>query len=686
MTALATGLDRLLHPRRIAVIGGASAAEVIRQCDRMGYAGEIWPVHPNKAEIGCHRAYPGLDALPGVPDAAFVGVNRHATIDVVRTLAAMGAGGAVSYASGFREVGAEGEALQTALVEAAGAMPVLGPNCYGFINALDGALLWPDHHGATRVECGVAFVTQSSNIAINLTMNRRGLPIAFMVAVGNQAMVGLAEAIEALAADDRVTAIGLHVEGIADPAALARAVETAHRRGVSVVALKAGRSEMGSRIAMTHTASLAGSHRVTSAFLKRIGIAEVGSIPALIETLKLLHLGGPLPGRRLVSLSCSGGEASLMSDAAEAHGLDLPAYPPEAEAKIRATCNPLVTVSNPFDYHTFDWGNRERLADTFSAVMEAGQDLTVLVLDWPRPELGPAPAWDASAYAIMDAHARTGRRAALIATLPECLPETWGAALVAGGVAPLCGIADGLEAIAAAARLGTSAPRPVATPVARRPGRAVALTEPAAKAELARFGVAVPRSQVVKTREAAIAAAEKIGWPVVAKAVGADLTHKTELGAVILNLRDPGALAAAYDRLAPLGEAVLIEAMVTDAVAELIVGVARDPVIGLHLVVGSGGVLAELVADTSIVLLPAERADVEAAIGALKVAKHIDGWRGKPTGDLAAAVDAVLAIARFAQANADRLDGLDVNPLMVRPAGLGAVAADALVMLVEDTE
>ena len=242
-------LTRLLRPRTIAVFGGAWARETIRQLQRIGYDGAIWPVHPDKREIEGLRAYPAIDALPSPPDAAFVGVNRRETLVVLRALREAGGGGAVSFASGFAETGEEGAALQAEFVAAAGDMPVLGPNCYGFINALDGALLWPDLHGCARVERGVAFITQSSNIAINLTMARRALPIGYVVCLGNQAVVGLPQAIEAIAEDERVSVIGLHIEAISDAPAFARAVATARARGKNVIALRAGQSDSAREIA-----------------------------------------------------------------------------------------------------------------------------------------------------------------------------------------------------------------------------------------------------------------------------------------------------------------------------------------------------------------------------------------------------------------------------------------------------
>jgi acyl-CoA synthetase (NDP forming) len=178
--------ERFLRPRSIAIFGGAQAQEVIRQSDRMGYEGELWPVHPKKTEILGRTVYPSVEDLPGSPDAAYVGVNRHLTIDIVRALAARDAGGAICYATGFSEAGAEGRELQKQLLEASGEMPLVGPNCYGLLNYLDGAMLWPDQQGGRRAEEGVAIILMSSNVAFNLSMQRRGLPIAYMMSLGNK--------------------------------------------------------------------------------------------------------------------------------------------------------------------------------------------------------------------------------------------------------------------------------------------------------------------------------------------------------------------------------------------------------------------------------------------------------------------------------------------------------------------
>jgi acyl-CoA synthetase (NDP forming) len=679
---MAQDLSRLLAPRSVAVFGGSWAERVVEQCQKMGFAGEVWPVHPSKDEVHGLKCYRSIAELPAAPDASFVAVNRNLAIETMRGLSARGAGGAVCFAAGFKETGEEGARLQDALVAAAGDMPFLGPNCYGLINYIDGALLWPDQHGGERTERGVAILMQSGNIALNMTMVQRGMPIAYLAALGNQAKVGLSDMIAALAKTGRVTAIGLLIEGIDDIGKFALAVAEARAQGVPVVALKAGRTESGAALAMSHTGSLAGSDTVMDAYLKKLGVARVPSLTILIETLKLLHVHGPLPGRDIVSLSCSGGEALMMSDAGEGRAINFRPFTTDDIARIRPTTNPIVTISNPFDYHTFDWGKFDRLEATFSEVLKSKFDLGFIVMDIPRGDRCVGDDWKRGIDAFIAAAKNTGSRAAVLATLVECLPESYAKELVAQGVAPMMGMEETLAAIEAAAFLGERRAdwQPLGN-AALANGAARALDEWEAKQRLQAFDLVTPPGRLVRSADEAIDAAEAIGYPVVVKIVSDTILHKTEAGGVRLNCRSADDVRMAVTSMARLGDRFLVEQMVTDAVAELIVGVARDPQLGPVVVVGAGGMLVELLAETRTLLLPATEAEIEAAIRSLRAFKLMNGFRGRPKGDIPATVRAVAAVARFAEANAATLVELDVNPLMVRPQGKGAVAADALIRI-----
>lgn len=681
-------LDRLLRPRTIAVFGGAPAAAVIAQCDRLGFAGELWPVHPEKVEVGGRRAYRSVAALPGAPDAAFVAVNRHLTVDIVRQLAAVGAGGAVCYASGFREAegeDAEGDALQAALVEAAGAMPILGPNCYGMINYAEAALLWPDQHGGRRLakgEQGIAIVTQSSNIAINMTMQRRGLPLAYVVTAGNQAQTGLSEIALGLLEDERVTALGLHIEGFDSLRGIEALAARARRLKKPIVALKVGRSDQARAATLSHTASLAGSDAATAAFLRRLGIARLDSLPAFLEALKLLHVHGPLDGFALSSMSCSGGEASVMADAAVGRRVAYRALTAAQAGAVKATLGPLVSVANPLDYHTFIWANEPAMTATFTAMVGAGFDLNLLVLDFPRGDRCSDADWWPTVRAFDAALKSHNAKGAIVASLPENLPEEHAGDLLARGIAPLSGIDDALSAAEAAATIGEIWRQPPPQPVALASPAVVyareTLDEATAKALLAAQGVPVPHGRRVADRRDAVAAAKKLGFPVALKALG--LVHKTEAGGLRLNLATPEAVYAAADELAGIGSGLYVEKMVKGPLAEILVGVTRDPPFGLVMTLGSGGILVELLRDTATLLLPATRSEIEAALRSLRCAPLLQGFRGQPAADVAAAVDAIDAVQRLALAEAATIVELEINPLIVSAEGAGAFAADVLVV------
>ncbi|GCA51287.1 acetate--CoA ligase family protein [Sinorhizobium meliloti] len=683
MTSTPRSLDRLIRPRSIAVFGGKEARRVIEQCDKMGFAGDIWPVHPREEEILGRRCYRSVSDLPGAPDASFVGVNRALTIEIIRDLAARGAGGAVCYASGFREAAnelADGNDLQEALVAAAGDMPIVGPNCYGFINMLDGALLWPDQHGMLRVERGVAILTQSSNIACNISMQKRGLPLAYVMTAGNQAQTGLSDIACAVLEDPRVTAVGLHIEGFDSIEALERLAARARELRKPVVTLKVGKSEAAQLATVSHTASLAGNDRVSSALLARLGIGRVDTLPELLETLKLLHLHGPLPSADISSMSCSGGEASLMADAGVRRKVNFRALREEQRQPLRESLGEMVTIANPLDYHTFVWGNREKQTAAFTAMMRGGYALNLIVLDFPRLDRCDAADWVTTCEAIIDATKATGAVAGIVASLGENMPEETALSLVSAGVVPFFGIDEALAAIETAAAIGAIWAKPAAPPLLRsRPegGEIVTLSEAEAKAELAAAGVIVPGGRSAATVEEAAAAAEALGFPVVLKGLG--VAHKTEAGAVKVNLTSRQEVITAARGMAAVASGYLVEKMIARPVAELIVGAMRDAVAGPVLTIGAGGILVELLEDSAILTLPVTEEMIRDAIAGLKIAKLLDGYRGNPKGDIAALTGTVAAAASYVVANASKLEELDINPIMVLPDGHGAVAADALI-------
>jgi acyl-CoA synthetase (NDP forming) len=671
-------LDRLLNPGTIAFVGGRPAELAIAQCDALGYEGAIWPVHPTRETVAGRRAYRSVADLPAPPDAALVAVNRHATVEVVNELAKLGAGGAVCYASGFAEAGPEGAALQQQLVDHD--MPVIGPNCYGTINTTSGAALWPDVQGCHRRDGrrGAALVTQSGNIALNLTMNTRGLDFTHVISLGNQAGVRIEDSIATLAADPAVAAIGVHAEAIVDSIAFARAAQRAHANGTPIVMLKTGVSEASAAIAASHTAAIAKPADVYQALFDRYGVITVDSVNQLAATLGFLVTVGPLTGARLVSLSCSGGEASLVADRAAHHDVVFEPFAPEQARRIDAALDGTVAVTNPLDYHTFIWDDQAKLTTCFTAALDGTADAALLVLDWPTS--GDDRTWLPTLEAIASAHATTGTPTVVAASLAETMPAAVRARLQDAGIAAAYSIDEALAAVAAAARAGRylaqapprfhTAPRP-----GSRPSRT--LTEGEAKKLLATAGITVPRGH--RGHIDALSAVD-LRFPVVAKASG--VAHKTDVGGVIVDIADAVQLQEAVDRLAALSDEVLIEEQVPDVVAELLVTVRREPPIGDVLVLGSGGELVELLADTATALLPLTEDDVVTQLGRLRVDRLLAGHRGQPAADRAAIAQVVAALTGLFAQRPDILE-IEINPLLATPAG--AVAVDALITLGEET-
>ena len=486
--------------------------------------------------------------------------------------------------------------------------------------------------------------------------------------------------------DERVTSLGLHIEAFDSVAGFERLAARARELKKPIIAMKVGRSEQARQATVSHTASLAGSDAASGAFLKRLGIARVDSIPAFIEALKLLHITGPLPGYRLSSMSCSGGEASVMADSAEGRWVHFPVLTAEHRAHVKSTLGPLVAVANPLDYHTFIWNNEPAMTATFTAMVSGGFDLNMLVLDFPRPDRCSDTDWWATLRAFEAALKTNRAQGAIVSSLPENLPEEYTAGLMARGMVPLFGISEAMDAAQAAAFIGWAWREPPAQPVdttaaGASDGGHVTPDEAEAKAHLIKAGLPVPKGERASNAVEAVISSMALGFPLALKALG--VTHKSEVGAVRLNLKDAESVSNAAHDLLPLGTGLYAERMVREGVAELIVGFTRDPMFGAVMTLGTGGVLVELLRDSVTLMLPATRDDIEAALRGLRLYPLLEGYRGRPKADVAAAIDAISGIAAFVQHNAGEIEELDINPLIVCAEGKGAWIADALLVLGE---
>ncbi|MBO3275994.1 acetate--CoA ligase family protein [Pseudomonas schmalbachii] len=690
-------LQRLLAPKHLAFIGGRSMARALKRCAEGGFKGEMWLANPQHDELEGVPCVRSVADLPAGPDAVFIATNRELTVSAVAELAEKGAGGAICYASGYAETGEEGEALQKRLLEAAGDMALLGPNCYGLLDYLHGAALWPVAHGGHIVEKGVAVLTQSGNFAYNVSMSDRSLPVAYMASVGNQAQLGVAELMDVLLDEPRVTAIGLHLEGLKNVPGFARAAYKALQKGIPVIALKTGVSEIGAELALSHTSSLAGSDALYDALFDRLGVIRVSGPVSFMETLKAAACGNLPAGPSLAALACSGGDAGLIADYAERNGLPLPKLVDAQRAELAEVLPDYANIANPLDFTTAIWGDGPALQKMLDSALRTPADAALLVLDYPGEETGERAQCDLLLELYCAALKRHDKVGFIASAFPELLPAHARELLHSHGVAALQGVEDGLAAWGRIAHYrqrreallerGEAARVPLCPLALDGQGRL--LDEWQSKQALKPFGVPLPAA-VLTTPGQAREAAVDLGFPLVLKAVSADLPHKTEAGGVMLNLRNEAALEAALltmrenlARHAPqvAFDQVLLERMATPPLAELIVGIKREPGFGLALVIGAGGILVELLKDSRSLLLPTTDAAIRDALLSLRSAPLLTGFRGRPAVDLDALVEAVRAVADYACEHVDSLLELDVNPLLA--CADGAVAVDALIRIAE---
>ena len=679
-----TNLSRLISPKSIAVVGNRGANFAIRESKKLGFNQKIWAIHPTLDFLEGIKCYKDIKDLPEAPDATFIAVNAESAIDIVADLKSIGGGGAVLYASGFGELGEIGIKRNQRLVEAADGMPLIGPNCYGFINSLDGVALWPDVHGCEPVPSGVAIITQSGNIGLNITMQSIGLPIAYMFTLGNQTNTNIADIIHAMLDDNRVNAIGLHIEGISDIKSFDVAARRALDKKIPIVAIKSGRTDASAKIALSHTSSMTGLDQLFNVFFERLGIARVDTVPEFLETLKLLSILGAIDHNGVASMSCSGGEAGMMADLIDGLDITFPSLDDLHKDRVKLALNDFVEVDNPLDYHTFIWGDRKRTSECFKQMISGNFAATMLLLDWPRTQESEQKDWDLTLLALSDAISGTREKTIVLASIADCMPKRIIKECQKYGIAPMIGLDICLKALNHSYRIGLAFQKSAMHSIEilrslSRSSKISTLTEFEGKKLLKKYGISVPDGKIITSTSEALMAAEKIHYPITLKVSDVELAHKTELGAVMLNINDPLALKKACQDLFKIGSSLLIEKMVQDSVAELIVGVGLDPIFGKYIIIGSGGILVELFQESIPLLFPVNREDVSLALSKLKVFPLINGYRGNPEGDVEMIIDCVMATVKLVSEN--DIDELDINPLLVLKRGSGVIAVDTLIKL-----
>ncbi len=684
-------LSRLLDPKSIAVVGASERAasyggEAMLNLKRLGYEGQVYAVNPGRDRVHGFDCVGSLADLPDPPDAVVVAIPAEHVAAVIEQAGALGCGGAVVFAAGFSE-SSEGAEHEAALIAAAAAhdLPVCGPNGNGIVSMAANFALWGDMVGP-RESGPVALVSQSGNVAVNAIASRRGLRLHTVVSSGNQAVLDAADYLEAFCELDGVRSVACYLEAEGDGVRWCQALEACARADVAVTILKAGSSEQGAAAAQAHTGAVAGDQRIFQAMAQAAGAAWARDPHELLEISKAMATctrGGLAPG--VAVMTCSGGDSSVCADLAAEIGVSLPPLQPETVARLEALLPGAATAANPLDYTSLLWGDPKAIEALVRALADDPGIGRVLVL-YDQPDGLDVDAAQSWAQAIEGVRAASDCPAQLLvcSTLPELMPDDVAESLLGDGVAALAGLQTGLRAIAELvkeppspgriAMIGATCQRAAAS---REGDELEWLSEHQAKALLTEHGLAAAEGLIVADQDAAVAALRELGGRLVMKISGPELRHKSELGALALDLQTEADVRAAYTRLSalPAAEAgvVLAEAMAEPG-AEMIVAARSDAVVPA-LIVGLGGIWTELLSDVAVIPLPASASEVETEIRGLRGAALLDGGRG-------GVKLAVGALAEFAAGVGELLlaDGLELvecNPVIVSEHG--AVATDALI-------
>ena len=670
--------QRLLKPRHIVFIGGRYAIIAIDEARRRGFDGEMWAVNPKRSDLAGVPCVASIEDLPIAPDAVYLAIPASDVVEALHSLALLGAGGVVCFSAGFKEAGSIQD--EKDLVDATGDMALIGPNCYGLINYIDNSALWSFEHGGWSPGYGAAIITQSGMFSSDITMSQRSLPLAYMVSAGNQAVLGQEDFLEFFVDDPLVRAIGLHIEGLQDILRFECAALKALSKGIPVVVLKTGSSTIGSELTISHTGSLSGSAELYEALFARTGIISVSNPSQFLETLKFLCVVGAPKSKHLVGFTCSGGGATMLADYAEQIGLSFLPVDPMQETELANLLPKIATVSNPLDYTTPIWGQADLTYPVFSkAILAIESDSAVLVQDYPAPGLDNSKVfYQRDAIAFAKATQEQGLPAAICATIPENMDVETRQLLISKGVAPMQGIHETLNAISASAewlqtrqRILLDTPEPLSLHL--QGGQQVMVSEPDGKAWLAANDFAVPRGKVVSGQKLG-AVANELGYPLALKMVSPYLAHKTEAGAVVLNLSDSGSVIRASIKMRAdvnsynpqaVTDQFLLENMSPKPLAELIVTLRRDPQFGVALVLGSGGILVELVGDAVTLLLPISPHEITGALKKLRVAGLLEGFRGRPTADLEKISIQIHRLCTTYLKHQNEIAEIEINPLFV---------------------
>ena len=668
-------ISRLVNPHSIAVVGatdrpGSYAHNTLLNLIRNGYAGTVIGVHPNRKEVLSFSCVPSIGDLSEPVDVVVIATPADSVPGYLTAARQLGCGGAVVFAAGFAEIG--NIEAQAALVAAAGDLPVIGPNGNGYVSVPARAAVWGDAALLPDTPGPIALITQSGNVGVVLLAHRQGLGLHSIFSVGNSAVVDAAALISSLATTDGVRVIGAYLENDGDGVRLTQALAACARNDVRVVVLKAGRSERGLAAGAAHTAAVAGDQRVFEALIQEAGGILVRQPAELIETSRALAIGRR-DRRGAAVVTCSGGDATLAADLADDAGAKLADFSAETLQELAALLPITATATNPLDHTNSVWADTEAVAKICETVArDAGVGHLIYVQDLP-PGLpaGPRAEWDDTRAGGIAGGARAQLQTLLVSSMPGQEPGD-----AVGGL---------VSALKAVATLQLPAPVPdrllqiaeCANRATTNPGGQY-LAEHIAKELLRAAGISVPKSQLVANAADAVSAAAEIGFPVAIKVSAPGLIHKSEIGALALNLVTADEVRDASVRLLrlpalPADPELLIEAMVEPGI-EVFVAAHRLGIVPC-VVVGMGGVWAEILADVAVIPLPADSNRVISEIGHLRGSALLRGDRGQK----AFAIDelAQLVVKAGNLLMDEHLTMIELNPVVVNSSA--AVAVDAVI-------
>ena len=692
-----SGLDALFNPRSVAVIGASEdstriGGRPLRYLKEFGFRGKVWPVNPRRGRVQGIEARPDIGEVPGPIDVAVVAVAAANVPETVEACAECGVGAAVVFTSGFAETDAAGAARQRRLREIArsSGMRILGPNCLGVYNAATGFFAtFTTTLDIYRPKPGpVAIVSQSGAYGshLGLLARRRRIDVGLWVSTGNECDVTVSECIAWMAERPDIEVVAAYAEGIGDGNALLASLDAARARGKRVFFTKTGRSEAGAEAVRSHTAALAGADAVFDAMLAQTGIVRTDSTEEMLDAAYAASFGALPSNRRVGLMTISGGAGVMMADEAAVQGLEVAPMPEEAQRRLKEMLS-FCTPRNPVDI-TAQVFNAPHLVGAFLDAMLDEGDYGAVVLFFTY-----VASVEFMAKPLVEAIARARERHPHRSILMSMVGSDEAIAPYEALNVPV--FEDPVRAVRTVSALArvreglARNPGAGADTTARPPGDRYdggRLDEHEALRLLASWGVPAVETRVARSAAEAARAAAAIGGPVAMKILSPDVEHKTEAGGVALGVAADDA-AAEHDALVARARAydanagirgTLVAPMVGGV--ECILGVRRDPVFGPVVMVGSGGVLAEVVDDVAFGKAPIDNAQAKRMIAGLSVARVLEGVRGRPRCDVDALAAAVTALSRFAAAHADAIESVDVNPFVVLPEGEGGLALDALVI------